>query len=284
LREGRRICEEERVTDAIHSGGCACGAVRIVARGEPLRAGLCHCLTCRKQHGGPFGAFAVFPDDRVTVEGGEIGVFASSATGRRHFCRGCGAPLFHREQGSGEIELFPGSFDAPGLWPPAYEIWTRRREPWLPELPGVTERHAGDRPGITGKASTGETAVTITPARELVARANEAVETLSVEEAKPLLGREDVQFVDVREKHEWEAGHIPGAVHAPRGMLEFLADPANPNHLAELEGRKKLVLYCGAGGRSALAAKTLKDMGYANVAHMAGGFGGWQEAGYVIKR
>jgi rhodanese-related sulfurtransferase len=126
--------------------------------------------------------------------------------------------------------------------------------------------------------------MTITPARELVARANAEIETLNVEEAKALLGRDDVQFVDVRERHEWELGHVPGAVHVPRGLLEFLADPSNPSHAAELHAGRKLVLYCAAGGRSALAAKTLKDMGFTNVAHMAGGFGGWQEAGNVIKR
>lgn len=126
--------------------------------------------------------------------------------------------------------------------------------------------------------------MTIVPARDLVARANAEVETLGVAEAKALLGREDVQFVDVRERHEWELGHIPGAVHVPRGLLEFLADPSNPNHVAELHAGRKLVLYCAGGNRSALAAKTLKDMGFENVAHMAGGFGGWQEAGYVVKR
>jgi rhodanese-related sulfurtransferase len=126
--------------------------------------------------------------------------------------------------------------------------------------------------------------MTITPARELVARANAEIETVNVEEAKALLGRDDVQFVDVRERHEWELGRVPGAVHVPRGMLEFLADPSNPNHVPELHAGKKLVLYCAAGGRSALAAKTLKDMGFTNLCHMAGGFGGWQEAGHVIKR
>ncbi|MEK0084061.1 rhodanese-like domain-containing protein [Benzoatithermus flavus] len=126
--------------------------------------------------------------------------------------------------------------------------------------------------------------MTITPARDLVTRANQEVETIDVAAAKALLGRDDVQFVDVRERHEWEGGHIPGAVHVPRGLLEFLADPSNPNHVAELHTGKKLVLYCGSGGRSALAAKTLKDMGFTNVCHMAGGFGGWQEAGYVVKR
>lgn len=129
------------------AGSCACGAVRIVAEGEPYRVGLCHCLTCRKQHGAPFGAFAIFPAVQVTVSGGELGVFHSSATGRHHFCRGCGSPVYYREEGSDEIELFLGSFDATSLWPPTYETWVQRRETWLPELPTVCRRYQGNRTG-----------------------------------------------------------------------------------------------------------------------------------------
>ena len=124
----------------------------------------------------------------------------------------------------------------------------------------------------------------ITPFRDLVARANAEIETITAEEARRMLGRDDVQFVDVREKHEWEAGQVPGAVHVPRGLLEFLADPANPSHAAELHAGKRLVLYCAAGGRSALAAKTLKDMGFTDLCHMAGGYNAWQQAGYPTRR
>lgn len=126
--------------------------------------------------------------------------------------------------------------------------------------------------------------MTITPARELVAQANAEVESITPEQAKDLLGHDDVQFVDVREKSEWEAGQVPGAVHVPRGLLEFLADPTNPNHTPELQTGKRLVVYCAAGGRSALAAKTLKDMGFTDLCHMQGGFTAWQQAGYPVKR
>lgn len=124
----------------------------------------------------------------------------------------------------------------------------------------------------------------IKSSKELVAAANAAVETLTVEEAKELLGRDDVVFVDVRERQEVEKGKVPGAVHAPRGMLEFHADPDSPVHKPELASGKRLVLYCGSGGRSALAAKTLKDMGIENVANMLGGFGGWQQDEGPIER
>ena len=122
-------------------------------------------------------------------------------------------------------------------------------------------------------------------AAEMVAAANAAVDQLSVEEAKRLVGRADVQFVDVRDSAELATqGTIPGAVHATRGMLEFYADPSSPAHKPELASGKRLILYCGSGGRSALAAKTLKDMGVENVASMLGGFGAWQQEGGEIER
>jgi rhodanese-related sulfurtransferase len=122
-------------------------------------------------------------------------------------------------------------------------------------------------------------------AAEMVAAANAAVDQLSVEEAKPLVGRADVQFVDVRDSAELATqGKIPGAVHATRGMLEFYADPSSPAHKPELASGKRLILYCGSGGRSALAAKTLKDMGVDDVVNLVGGFGAWQQAGGEIER
>jgi rhodanese-related sulfurtransferase len=121
-------------------------------------------------------------------------------------------------------------------------------------------------------------------AGELIAEANAQVETLSVEDARALLGRGDVQFVDVRETQELARGKIPGALHAPRGLLEFYADPSSPAHKPELASGKRLVLYCGSGARSALAAKTLKDMGIEGVANMLGGFRAWVDAGGEIER
>jgi rhodanese-related sulfurtransferase len=122
-------------------------------------------------------------------------------------------------------------------------------------------------------------------AAEMVAEANAAVDTLEVEQAKQLVGRDDVVFVDVREGAELATqGKIPGAVHASRSHLEFYADPSAPSHKPELSSGKRLVVYCGSGARSALAAKTLKDMGIANVANMLGGFSAWQQNGGEIER
>jgi rhodanese-related sulfurtransferase len=122
-------------------------------------------------------------------------------------------------------------------------------------------------------------------AAEMIAEANAAVGTVSVEEAKQLVGKDDVVFVDVREGAELATqGKIPGAVHAPRGHLEFYADPTAPRHLPELASGKRLVMYCASGGRSALAAKTLKDMGIAKVANLLGGFTAWSQADGEIER
>jgi rhodanese-related sulfurtransferase len=125
-----------------------------------------------------------------------------------------------------------------------------------------------------------ETIMTTRSAKDLVAEASREVETLSGEEAVKLVGDPNVVFVDVREGEELQkTGKLQGAVHVPRGFLEFQADPSSPTHKPELGGGKRLVLYCGSGNRSALGAKSLKEMGITNVAHVAGGFPALQQAG-----
>lgn len=106
------------------TGGCLCGNVQIVASGQPLRVGLCHCLDCRKHHGALFYAAAIFPQDAVTIEG-ETRDFKG-----RHFCPRCGSSVFARAMG--EIEVHLGSLDAPNQLTPTYENWIIRRESWLP--------------------------------------------------------------------------------------------------------------------------------------------------------
>ena len=116
-------------------------------------------------------------------------------------------------------------------------------------------------------------------AGEMVAEANAAVETLSVEQAVKAADDADTVFLDVRETAEHAAGTIPGAVHAPRGLLEFIADPQSPMHKPELAPGRRLIVFCASGGRSALAAKTLRDMGIGGAANMLGGFAAWRERG-----
>ena len=119
----------------------------------------------------------------------------------------------------------------------------------------------------------------VTPSMQLIGEALAEVSSISVDEALALVDGGDAVFVDVRERAEHDAGAIAGAVAAPRGFLEFVADPTSPMHNAALSSGKRLVIYCASGGRSALAAKTLQDMGYSGVANLTGGFQAWTEAG-----
>jgi hypothetical protein len=109
------------------TGGCLCGDVRFVASGQPYRVGICHCLDCRKQHGALFHASAIFPENAVVVEG------ATGDYAGRNFCRRCGSSVFSRT--SDEIEVNLGSLDAIDQLKPTYELWTVRRENWLPPFP-----------------------------------------------------------------------------------------------------------------------------------------------------
>ena len=118
----------------------------------------------------------------------------------------------------------------------------------------------------------------VTPSMQLIGEALAEVDSISVDEALELVDGGDAVFVDVRERAEHDAGAIAGAAAAPRGFLEFIADPTSPMHNAALSSGKRLVIYCASGGRSALAAKTLQDMGYSEVANLTGGFQAWTEA------
>ena len=117
-------------------------------------------------------------------------------------------------------------------------------------------------------------------ARALVDDAMAQVKTYSVEDVKAKLGDARVQIIDIRDVRELADGTVLGAYHAPRGMLEFWVDPESPYHKPMFaDESKEFILFCGLGWRSALAAKTLQDMGMANVAHMDGGYTEWVKAG-----
>ena len=115
--------------------------------------------------------------------------------------------------------------------------------------------------------------------KQMVDEASAGIKTLSVAEAQKLLDDPKYQFVDIRDVRELEReGQIPGAYHAPRGMLEFWIDPASPYHKPVFAQDKKYVFFCAAGLRSALATQTAKRMGLKPVAHIEGGFGAWKKA------
>lgn len=119
---------------------------------------------------------------------------------------------------------------------------------------------------------------------QLVADAKSRTENLTPDEvAREVEGGEAV-LIDLREPEERvQNGAIPGAVHAPRGMLEFYADPTSPYHRPEFDPNRRTILHCASGGRSALAADTLKHMGYSNVAHLEGGINAWKETGHEVE-
>ena len=120
--------------------------------------------------------------------------------------------------------------------------------------------------------------------KSLVEEAMVQVTTYTPEQARALHGHPGVQFVDIRDVRELERdGMIPGAFHAPRGMLEFWVDPESPYHREAFAQDKEYVLFCAAGWRSALATKTLMDMGMERVSHIGGGFEGWKKTGGPVE-
>jgi rhodanese-related sulfurtransferase len=120
--------------------------------------------------------------------------------------------------------------------------------------------------------------------KQLCEEAEGIVETWSVAEALQQHEQEDVLLVDIRDIRElWREGAIPGALHAPRGMLEFWVDPESPYAREVFQSGKRFVFFCAGGLRSALAARAVQEMGLAPVCHMAGGFADWKEAGGPIE-
>lgn len=123
-------------------------------------------------------------------------------------------------------------------------------------------------------------------ASQFVAEARKAIPELTVAQAREKLDQGQVGLLlDVREPAEWEKGHIPGAVLAPRGMLEWYADPTTPYAKPELTTKRDtlIIVACASGGRSMLAAQTLQSMGYTNVVSLAGGFNEWSKQGVPVE-
>jgi rhodanese-related sulfurtransferase len=127
--------------------------------------------------------------------------------------------------------------------------------------------------------------LTAQTAAGMVAEAKGQIENQSPEQVAREVEAGDALLIDLREPNERaENGAIPGAVSAPREMLEFWADPTSPYHRPEFDPGRRIILHCASGGRSALGAQTLQQMGYGNVAHLDGGLKAWQESGKPVER
>ncbi len=121
-----------------------------------------------------------------------------------------------------------------------------------------------------------------TSVKQMVEAANAAVPRVTPADARNMIAKGNTLVVDVRDAPEVErSGKIAGAVHVSRGMLEFRADPDSPYHDESFAKDKTLIVYCASGGRSALSAKTLKDMGYTQVYNL-GAFKDWAESGGAV--
>ena len=127
------------------------------------------------------------------------------------------------------------------------------------------------------------TQITTKTVAQLVLEAKQGIENLTAEELEAELVVGDALVVDIREPDELtQSGTIRGAISAPRGMLEFFADPASPYHRTEFDPARRTILYCASGGRSALAVQSLKQLGFANIAHLEGGLKGWTASGREV--
>ena len=120
--------------------------------------------------------------------------------------------------------------------------------------------------------------------KQLCAEAEALVETWTVDQAHAHLDDDDVVFVDIRDIRElWREGAIPGAVHAPRGMLEFWVDPESPYARDVFQTGKRFMFFCAGGLRSALAARAMQEMGLTPVCHMEGGYSAWKKKSYPME-
>ena len=116
--------------------------------------------------------------------------------------------------------------------------------------------------------------------KELCQEAEKEIDTIAADKAIRISKDESVQLVDIRDIRElWRDGAIPGAIHAPRGMLEFWVDPESPYHKEVFASGKRFIFFCAGGLRSALATQTVHNMGLSPVAHISGGFAAWKESG-----
>ena len=178
----------------------------------------------------------------------------------------------------GELPLCPLTPHQCTLAWQAVETAAHRRD----QLRVPTRRSGGQREVFGSKS---RKRAQIRAVSEQLKAIKQNIENLSCDDLqKELHADRDLLLVDIREIQEWvDLGTIPGAKHVPRGMLEFWADPHGPYFRSFFDGARRTVLFCAAGGRSALAVQAMKEMGYENVAHLDPGFNGWKKEGRNVE-
>lgn len=138
---------------------------------------------------------------------------------------------------------------------------------------------------LRGGAAESDMTDNIRPISEICAEAEAEIETWTATEALTHKNDDGVVFVDVRDVRElWREGTIPGALHVPRGMLEFWVDPQSPYAKEIFQSGKRFVFFCAMSWRSALATKAVQDMGLTRVCHLGGGFSAWREVGGPVEQ
>ena len=124
--------------DAVHEGGCLCGAIRYRAEGKPYNTNVCYCTQCQRQSGAVMPAFAAFTLDRFRLTKGAPTSYRASDFATRRFCATCGTSLFWQRDGADMLDVFLGTLDQPArLPPPDDQLWGEHRVPWVPDLPGI---------------------------------------------------------------------------------------------------------------------------------------------------
>jgi hypothetical protein len=126
------------MANAVHEGGCLCGAIRYRVDGAPVSTNVCYCTQCQRQTGAAMPAFASYKLDRFRLLSGAPTSYRASSFATRQFCATCGSSLFWQRDGDDELDVFLGTLDEPThMPPPDDQLWTEHRMPWLPELSGI---------------------------------------------------------------------------------------------------------------------------------------------------
>jgi len=266
------------------AGSCLCGGVKYRINGTLTHARNCHCSMCRKAHGAAFRSRASAKASGFEwLQGESLVTFYESSPGNyRGFCRVCGSPVVTKFDHASYYGVPLGTASPASRRSCMFMSPARRRGSRL----RITFRSSRLAPNKSPESKGPAMSQNITRGiKALMDEANAQIETMSAAQSMEAAKSSDVVIVDIRDPREIERdGRIPGAFSCTRGMLEFWIDPASPYAKPVFQEDKKFIFHCAGGMRSALAAKTAQDMGLNPVAHMAGGFAAWRDAGGPVEK